>query len=119
MDIVQNLQESSMFIDPEEVPPLPEYAQEPQELTEEELEAKNIYETAVAMLNKTRPDKQRAYQILIEASNKGNTDAKALVAWAKLFGNPLKQDIYVAKEMFDMLAEMGNPEGHMGLGKMH
>ncbi|KAJ8924298.1 hypothetical protein NQ315_007091 [Exocentrus adspersus] len=49
----------------------------------------------------------------------GNMDAKALVAWAKVFGNPLKQDIYVAKEMFIELAESGNPEGHTGLGFLY
>lgn len=57
--------------------------------------------------------------MLIEASNKGNLDAKALVAWAKLFGNTLQQDIYIAKEMFHELAESGNPDGHMGMGMKH
>lgn len=115
---MSSFQENSIFMDPEEVPPLPEGAQEVKELTEEEVEAKKLYETAATMLNKTRPNKQSAYQILIEASNKGNTEAKALVALAKLFGNPLKQDIYVAKEMFQELADIGNPDGHMGLGKL-
>lgn len=103
----------------EELPPVPESALVNVELTPEELEAKKIYETAAAMLNKTRPDKPAAYQLLIDASNKGNLDAKALVAWSKLFGNPLKQDIYVAKEMFQELADSGNPDGHMGMGFLY
>lgn len=120
--------------DNEELPPLPASATFEKELTNEELEGKKIYETAagtlavmfllvllffifIAMLNKIRPDKTKAYQLLIEASNKGNLEAKALVAWAKLFGTPLKQDILVAKEMFKELAEYGNTDGHMGMGK--
>lgn len=118
-DLFSNLQESDESLEVEEEPQLPESLLHPKEFTTEELEAKSIYETAAAMLNKTRPDKQQAYQLLIDASNKGNTDAKALVAWAKLFGNPLKQDIYVAKEMFIELAEMGNPDGHTGLGFLY
>ncbi|KAJ8936610.1 hypothetical protein NQ314_012225 [Rhamnusium bicolor] len=114
-DLLNNIQESDSSLEPEEEPELPEIILHPKELTPEELEAKSIYETAAVMLNKTRPDKQQAYQLLIDASNKGNMDAKALVAWAKLFGNPLQQDIYVAKEMFAELAEMGSPDGHTGL----
>ncbi|XP_018573433.1 protein sel-1 homolog 1 isoform X2 [Anoplophora glabripennis] len=118
-DLFSNLQDSDESLEPEEEPQLPESLLHPKEFTPEELEAKTIYETAAAMLNKTRPDKQQAYQLLIDASNRGNMDAKALVAWAKLFGNPLKQDIYVAKEMFMELAEMGNPDGHTGLGFLY
>lgn len=114
--MVNTLQESTVFNEPDELPPIPEKALEIKELTEEELEAKKIYESATAILNKTKPDREAAYQLLMDASNKGNTDAKAMVAWAKLFGNPLKQDIYIAKEMFTELADIGNPDGHTGLG---
>lgn len=55
--------------------------------------------------------------MLVEASNKGNLEAKALVAWAKLFGTTLKQEIEVAKQMFEELAGEGNPDGHMGMGR--
>lgn len=89
------------------------------ELTDEELEAKKIYENAASMLTKPRPNKEKAVQLLMEASNKGNLDAKGLIAWIKLFGNPLKQDLHVAKEMFTELAELGHHDGHMGLGKIH
>lgn len=117
-DIVNNFQDTtSSFEEPEEVPPIPEVALKNNELTEEELEAKKTYETAAALLAKPRPNKEKAVQLLMEASNKGNLDAKALVAWIKLFGNPLKQDLYIAKEMFAELAELGHHEGHMGLGK--
>ncbi|XP_066245072.1 protein sel-1 homolog 1 isoform X1 [Euwallacea similis] len=98
---------------------LPKSALVEKELTPEEIEAKQIFEDAAVLLNKTRPDKPLVYHMLIEASNKGNMEAKALVAWAKLFGTTLKQDIYVAKEMFQELAEHGNPDGHMGMGFLY
>lgn len=82
------------------------------------MEAQRIYEEAAALLNKTRPDKKRAYTLLMEAAEMGNADAKALVAWAKVFGNPLKQDLEEAREIFNSLAEKGVPDGHMGLGKL-
>ncbi|CAH2007378.1 unnamed protein product [Acanthoscelides obtectus] len=114
-DMMNALQESTAF-EVEDMPDLPKGALQEKEYTPEELEANKIYDTALAMLNKTRPDKMKAYQLLIEASNKRNLDATAMVAWAKLFGNPLKQDIHFAKQMFQELADVGNPEGHMGLG---
>ncbi|CAH2007382.1 unnamed protein product [Acanthoscelides obtectus] len=116
-DMMNALQESTAF-EVEDMPDLPKGALQEKEYTPEELEANKIYDTALAMLNKTRPDKMKAYQLLIEASNKRNLDATAMVAWAKLFGNPLKQDIHFAKQMFQELADVGNPEGHMGLGEL-
>ncbi|XP_045460134.1 protein sel-1 homolog 1 isoform X2 [Harmonia axyridis] len=103
----------------EELPPMPESLLHPKELTLEEKEAKEIFDQASQMLNKTRPDKNKAYTLLQEASKKGSQEAKALIAWAKLFGNPLKQDIASAHEMFESLAEIGNPDGHTGLGFLY
>lgn len=112
--VESNEQESQ--IEEDEIPPLPETFLEEKELTSEEVEAKKIYETASAMLNKTKPDKKQAYTLLAEAAEKGNVEAKALMAWGKLFGNPVTQNLEEAKEMFANLAEEGNAEGHMGLG---
>ncbi|XP_030753370.1 protein sel-1 homolog 1 [Sitophilus oryzae] len=120
-DIVKDIDALNKREDPddEELPPIPESALIQTELGPEELEGKKIYEAAAAILNKIRPDKAKAYEMLMDASNKGNLEAKALVAWAKLFGSPLKQDILVAKEMFSELAEKGNPDGHMGMGFLY
>lgn len=103
----------------EEEIPFPESALVERELTVEELEAKALYEQAAALLNKTRPDKPKIYSTLVLAAEKGNLEAKALVAWAKLFGTTLKQDIAAAKIMFEELAEHGNPDGHMGMGFLY
>lgn len=117
-DIVNSFQDSTSSLEePDEVPPVPDALLNPVELTEEEQEAKKIFESASAILAKPKPSKEKAVQLLMEASNKGNLDAKGAIAWIKLFGNPLKQDLHVAKEMFVDLAEQGHHEGHMGLGK--
>lgn len=103
----------------EEIPPLPVSALLVPKLTPEEEEGKNIYDTAITLLNKTKPNKKEAYSLLLAASQKGNVDAKAMVAWATLFGNPLSQDVENAKSMFTELSEKGHHEGHMGLGMIH
>ncbi|KAL3286272.1 hypothetical protein HHI36_000781 [Cryptolaemus montrouzieri] len=103
----------------EELPPLPDHILHPKELTPEEKEAKEIFNQASQMLNKTRPDKVKAYNLLQDASKRGSQEAKALLGWAKLFGNPLKQDIHGAHEIFEALAESGNPDGHTGLGFLY
>lgn len=106
-----------LVVEEEEIPPLPEKVLLEKPLTFEEKESQSIYESAVLMLNKTKPDKKKAYSLLLDAAGKGNVEAKALIAWAKLFGNPLKQDLQEAKNIFNYLADLGNPDGHMGLGK--
>lgn len=105
-------------LEEEEIPPLPENVLIEKPLTPTEKAAQSIYESAMQLLNKTKPDKQQAYKMLLEAAEKGNHESKALVAWAKLFGNPLKQNVEEAKEIFSYLAELGNTDGHMGLGKI-
>lgn len=75
--------------------------------------AKKIYDSAMVVLNKTRPNKPAAYELLLEASEKGSLDAKAMIAWAELFGNPLKQNLESAKQTFVFLADRGHPDGHM------
>lgn len=109
--------DADVSLEEEEIPPLPASYLTEKPLTYEEEEAKTIYESAMLMLNRTKPDKQQAYSLLLDAAEKGNNVAKALIAWAKLFGNPLKQNLEEAKEIFSDLAATGNPDGHTGLGK--
>lgn len=67
----------------------------------------------MVILNKTRPNKQQAFKLMQEAADKGSLDAKAMIAWAELFGNPLKQNLQSATKTFTHLAEVGHAEGHM------
>uniref|UniRef100_A0A1B6D7T2 Uncharacterized protein n=1 Tax=Clastoptera arizonana TaxID=38151 RepID=A0A1B6D7T2_9HEMI len=71
------------------------------------------------LLNATRPNKSDAYMLLERASELGNTDAKVMVAWARLLGSYLPQDIDQAKSSFEELADIGIPDGHMALGFMY
>lgn len=106
-------------IEEDEIPPLPESVLQERELTEQEKEAADLLEQAQTILNKTRPNKPQAYELLLKAADIGSKDARGLVAWGMIFGNPLKQDIPQAKAYFEELAEDGHPEGHMGLGFMY
>lgn len=83
------------------------------ELTPEELELQKLYESGMAILNKTRSDKAQAYQLLNKASVRGHKEAQAAIAWGLMFGNVLEQDIEHAKGMFHVLADAGHPSGHM------
>lgn len=116
--IVSDSQEVEASIDEEELPPVLEPLPE-KELTTEEAEAKRVYDSAMLLLNKTRPDKKAAYKLLMQASEMGNLDAKAMIAWAELFGNPLKQNLVSAKITFIELADKGHPDGHMGMGFLY
>lgn len=116
--IVTENQEIETVMEEEEIPPLPENFGE-SELTAEEIEGNRLYEEAMALLNKTRPIRKTAFSLLLDASQKGNLNAKALIAWALLFGNPIKQDLEKAKKMFFELSEHGHAEGHLGLGFLY
>lgn len=65
------------------------------------------------MLNASKPNKYEAYKKLLQAAEFKNVQAKIMVAWAKLLGSTLSQDIEAAKQTFIELAEIGNPDAHM------
>lgn len=75
--------------------------------------AVELYETGLAMLNVTRPNKLEAYQVLQQAGELGHNQARVTVAWAQLLGSPLPQDIEAAKQAFEELVEFGVPDAHM------
>jgi SEL1 protein len=61
----------------------------------------------------------RAYAYLEEAGQLGHVKAEELVAEALLFGDPLPQNVTAAREMYESLANRGNPRGQMGLGFLY
>ena len=81
--------------------------------TAEEIEAENLYENAMKVLNKTRSDKSGAFGLLQQAAAKGHEQAQAKIAWAQLVGHPIDMNFEAAKETFLKLAERGVPEAHM------
>lgn len=90
-----------------------EETEPPKEKTPEEIEADNLYETAMKIMNRTRSDKSAGFAILQQAASKGHAQAQAEVAWGQLLGNPVDIDVEAAKETFLKLAETGLPDAHM------
>lgn len=92
----------------------------PKVLTPEEMEAERLYQSAMAILNKTRGDKEIGHSVLADAARRGHPGAKAKIAWAQLLGHhPVPVNIDAARETFTELAATGLPEAHMGLGFMY
>lgn len=89
-------------------------------LTPDEMEAERLYQSAMAILNKTRGDKEIGHSVLADAARRGHPEAKAKIAWAQLLGHhPIPLNIEAARETFTELAATGLPEAHMGLGFMY
>lgn len=89
------------------------------ELTEEQKKAQALYDTAVTILNSTKPDKKRAYDLLQQASLLGHVQAKEMIAQALLLSDVLIQNITAAKELFEELANTGSPFAQMHLGFLY
>lgn len=47
-----------------------------------------------------------------QAAEKGHKGAMVKLAWAKLFGSHMEQNITEAKEVFENLASVGNADAH-------
>lgn len=86
---------------------------------EEETEANIYYRKATEMFKELRPRKSEGLNLLMKASELGHKTAKAQIAWEKLYGTDLPQNITEAKEIFEELAVHGIPEAHMGLGFLY
>lgn len=86
--------------------------------TPNEIRANELYETALGILNQTKPDTEHAYTLFKSAAELGHVKAKGKVAWARLLGNHLTQNITQAGELFDELSRQGNADAQMGLGFM-
>ena len=64
-------------------------------------------------MSRSRPDRTRSYQLLEEAARLGHTAAAVRLAWARLLGSHLPQDVPAARETFERLSARGNPEAQM------
>lgn len=87
--------------------------------TEEEKQARELFQTAKAILNTTKPDKQRAYLLLEQAAKLKHMKSQEMVAFALLLGDSMLQNITAAKELFEELAKKGSPKGQMGLALLY
>ncbi|XP_053553319.1 protein sel-1 homolog 1 [Bombina bombina] len=84
-------------------------------------EAENLYDLGMKILNESskRTQKKEAYQYFMKASDMNHIKAMEKVAYALLFGDPIKQNIHAAKDLLEKLTENGSPKGQMALGFLY
>ncbi|XP_075983312.1 HMG-coA reductase degradation 3 [Anticarsia gemmatalis] len=99
------------------LPPLPE--EEDTELTPELREAKELFEFAMAKLNRRSPDLRVSILQVKQAADAGYVPAKIKLAWSYLFGEGVELDLDKAKKIFEDLAEEGNADAHAGMGFLY
>ncbi|XP_063222247.1 protein sel-1 homolog 1 isoform X4 [Bacillus rossius redtenbacheri] len=97
----------------------PSQLDEERELTAEEKQAAEVFGRATTLLEGSGPSREEGYQLLGEAARLGHRQASVQLAWARLLGSGLAQDIPAALRTFQELAESGLPDAHMGLGFMY
>ncbi|KAG8178341.1 hypothetical protein JTE90_029295 [Oedothorax gibbosus] len=98
----------------------PKKVQEVKELTEEEKQAQVLYDTGIMILNSTKPDKKRAYDLFKQAAELNHIEAGKIVSTAYFFGDVFAQNITAAKMWFERLAQgKGSPFAQMYLGLMY
>jgi len=83
------------------------------QLTEKEREAISLYENALLLLNSSRPDRKKAYNLLIESAKLDHEKAQEMVAKSHLFGDYLPIDVEIAKQYFSSLSLKGNSNAQM------
>lgn len=83
------------------------------EMTEQERAAAVLFERAMETLNDSKPDRQSAFQNLIQAALLDHVPSQELVARAHLFGDDLPLDLKKAATMFKKLAATGNPTAQL------
>uniref|UniRef100_A0A6I8S2T9 Protein sel-1 homolog 1 n=1 Tax=Xenopus tropicalis TaxID=8364 RepID=A0A6I8S2T9_XENTR len=84
-------------------------------------EAEDLYQLGMKILNESnkRSQKKEAFHYFMKASDMNHIKAMEMVAYALLFGDPIKQNIPSAKELLEKLAEQGSPRGQMALGFLY
>ncbi|CAH0728616.1 unnamed protein product, partial [Brenthis ino] len=99
------------------LPPLPK--EEEVELSPEVKEAKEIYDAAIAKLNRRSPDLRGAILQVKYAADRGYLPAKNKLAWSYIYGEGVELDVEKAKKIFEELAEEGNADAHAGMGFLY
>ncbi|XP_063627850.1 protein sel-1 homolog 1 [Cydia splendana] len=99
------------------LPPLPE--EEEPELTPELKEAKELYDAALAKLNRRSPDLRASILQVKEAADMGYAPAKIKLAWSYLFGEGVELDLAKARGIFEELVGEGNADAHAGMGFLY
>ncbi|XP_063804296.1 protein sel-1 homolog 1 isoform X2 [Pseudophryne corroboree] len=84
-------------------------------------DAEDLYQLGMKILNEStkRSQKKEAFQYFLKASDLNHGKAMEKVAYALLFGDPLKQNIPDAKDLLEKLTEQGSPRGQTALGFLY
>lgn len=98
---------------------LDEIESPPAEETEEEKRANIFYETAMKLLNSSKSDKPRAYNLLLDSAKLNNTKAMEMVSQALIFGDNLPINLPLAINFLTILSEQGNTKAQMFLGFLY
>jgi hypothetical protein len=83
------------------------------ELSESEKQAISLYDSALLLLNSSRPDRKKAYNLLIESAKLDHQMSQEMVAKSYLFGDYLPIDVQMAKQYFTSLSLKGNSNAQM------
>ncbi|XP_076331776.1 protein sel-1 homolog 1-like isoform X2 [Tachypleus tridentatus] len=81
--------------------------------------AELLFNTAMTILNTTKPDMKRAYDIFVQAAELGHSVSQEMMAKAHLFGDVVSQNIELSVKAFDSLARKGVPAGQLHLGFLY
>ena len=84
-----------------------------EQLTEDEVKGKELYDKARQMTTLTRSNRQSAYNLYVRAAEFGYLPAKERVAWAKLLGSSTRMDLESARKTFQELSQLGRPDSQM------
>lgn len=103
------------------MPPEHDAQQEEEEvLSPEQDKALEYLYTADELLDRGGyANSRKAYQLLTAAAQLNNVQATERVAFAHFIGDYLPQNFSRARELFEALAEKGNPRGQLGLGMLY
>uniref|UniRef100_A0A915HW00 Uncharacterized protein n=1 Tax=Romanomermis culicivorax TaxID=13658 RepID=A0A915HW00_ROMCU len=83
------------------------------------LETEKLYKEGMDRYNMSHKVSERllkAFKVLDQAANLNHTGAQEMVAFAYLFGDHLRFNPRLARDIFEKLAVKGSPRGQMGLG---
>lgn len=80
---------------------------------------RELYESALALLNSSSGDKGKAWETLEQANERGHPGARMKIAWAKMLGNHYRQSPEESHALMSNLVSAGNPEAQMGFGFMY
>lgn len=79
----------------------------------------DLFNAAEQILNQTKKDYKRAYELIAKAADVGHIQAMMKAAYAYLVGDYLTRNFSKSIELYQTLADQGFPIGQQGLGFLY